>query len=111
MSEDFESNRDKYGQSYSDGDLQAKLRKGGFGKSLLSKVYILYEVLKSSETPMFVKAGIIAVLGYFISPIDVIPDILPVVGYSDDLALVVGELAAIASYVTPEIETVVARKL
>ncbi len=104
MSDDFESNKDRYAGNYSDGDFQRKIDKGGIGRNLLRKVYTLYEVLKDPNTPLWVKGGIIAVLGYFISPIDLVPDLIPIVGYSDDLAVVVGELAAIAKYVTPQIE-------
>ncbi len=104
MSKEFENNKDQYAGNYSDEELQRKIVKGGLGRNLLRKVYTLYEVLKAPDTPLWVKAGIIAVLGYFICPIDVIPDVLPVVGYSDDLAVIAGELAAIASYVTPQIE-------
>lgn len=111
MSDDFESNKERYAQSYSDEEFQKKVHATNLGVKLLRKVYTLYEVLKSSDTPLWVKGGIIAVLGYFISPIDLIPDIIPVVGYSDDLAVIVGELATIANYVTPQIESQVELRL
>ena len=50
------------------------------------------------------KAAIYSALGYFILPIDVIPDVTPVVGFSDDLAAIAMALALAQVYITPEIE-------
>ena len=111
MSDDFESNKERYAKNFSDSDFQKKVKKSGIGVELLRKAYTLYEVLKSPDTPLWVKGGIIAVLGYFISPIDLIPDIIPVVGYSDDLGVILTELAAIGSYVTPQIVAAVDRRI
>lgn len=104
MNKDFNENKDKYAKDYSDKDLSDKLSNNSLGKSFLIKIYILWEVLKSPDSPSIVRLGIIAVLGYFISPIDLIPDFIPVLGYSDDLGLIIAQLAQIASYITPEIE-------
>jgi uncharacterized membrane protein YkvA (DUF1232 family) len=111
MGKDFQNHKDMYAQSYSESDLKAKLRKAGIGKQILVKVYTLWEVLQSPHTPVYVKAGIIAVLGYFISPVDLVPDIIPGVGYLDDMAVMVTEIAAITKYITPAIKAEVARKL
>ena len=66
------------------------------GKELIEKGLVLYYTWEDEDTPMFAKATIVAALGYFISPVDAVPDVLPVVGYSDDLAILVGALAAVA---------------
>ena len=66
------------------------------GKDLIEKGLVLYYTWEDEDTPMFAKATIVAALGYFISPVDAVPDVLPVVGYSDDLAILVGALAAVA---------------
>jgi len=67
------------------------------GKDLIEKGLVLYYTWEDEDTPMFAKATIIGALGYFISPIDAIPDILPVVGYTDDLTVLAGAMVAIAS--------------
>jgi len=57
--------------------------------------YILYALLRGSSTPLWAKTTIIGALGYLVCPIDAIPDIIPGVGFTDDLAvmtLVVGQL-------------------
>ena len=66
------------------------------GRELIEKGLVLYYTWEDSDTPVWAKATIVGALGYFISPIDAVPDILPVVGYSDDLAVLVGALAAVA---------------
>lgn len=74
------------------------------GVTLIYKALQLYYVAQSPECPKKVKAAIYSALGYFILPIDVIPDITPVVGFSDDLAAIAMALALAQVYITPEIE-------
>ena len=92
ISDDFDTSKfddvdmGKYAKKYSEGDLWKKV-KGNVKKAGLSLIYNalqLYYVTENPNCPMKVKAGIFAALGYFISPIDLIPDFTPIVGYSDD---------------------------
>ena len=103
MAAEFEANREKYAQEFDEEQFERKTARGGFGRSVLRKLYTLYEVLRDEDTPAWVKLGIVCVLGYFVCPIDAIPDMLPLVGYGDDMAIVAAELASIASYVTPSV--------
>ena len=41
-------------------------------------------------------------LAYFISPIDAIPDPIPVIGFTDDLGVLIGAVATIAMHITPK---------
>lgn len=66
------------------------------GKDLIEKGLVLYYTWEDDDTPMWAKSTIVAALGYFISPVDAVSDVLPVVGYSDDLAILVGALATVA---------------
>jgi uncharacterized membrane protein YkvA (DUF1232 family) len=66
------------------------------GKDLIEKGLVLYYTWDDDDTPMWAKATIVGALGYFISPVDAVPDVLPVVGYSDDLAVLVGAIATVA---------------
>ena len=43
-------------------------------------------------------------LVYFINPIDAIPDVTPIAGFTDDLGVIIGALAMIAVHITPEIK-------
>ena len=49
------------------------------GKEVIEKALILYYCLQDDDTPAWAKTTIIGALGYFISPIDAIPDLVPVV--------------------------------
>ena len=57
-------------------------------KKLRSEVYALYLVSKHPRTPWYAKVLAALIIGYALSPIDLIPDFIPVVGYLDDLILV-----------------------
>ena len=64
----------------------------------------LYYVAQSPKCPMKVKAGIYGALGYLISPFDFIPDITPIVGYTDDAAAIGIALLLAQMYINDEIK-------
>lgn len=74
-------------------------------------VLLLYYVLQSNATTLADKAKIIGALGYFIFPADLIPDLIPVVGYTDDLAALAWCVYSVAKNVTPEIKEKAAAKV
>ena len=57
-------------------------------KQLKTEVVVLYFVLKDRRTPWYAKALIAVIIAYALSPVDLIPDFIPVLGYLDDLILV-----------------------
>jgi uncharacterized membrane protein YkvA (DUF1232 family) len=69
------------------------------GESVLEQALTLYNTSKDPATPAWVKTAIYGALGYFISPIDAIPDLTPLIGYSDDLGVLVAATAAIISHI------------
>ena len=56
-------------------------------KSLKAQLPILYLALGHPKTPWYAKAVGIITIGYALSPIDLIPDFIPVLGYLDDIIL------------------------
>lgn len=58
------------------------------GKEALHKAFQLYYVLQKPELPQKQKLVIMGALAYFVLPADLVPDILPLVGYSDDAAMI-----------------------
>ena len=56
-------------------------------RRLALEVHILWLVFRHRETPWPVKALLIVLLAYLASPIDLIPDVIPVLGMLDDLAV------------------------
>ena len=103
----------KYEKNYSEDGLWKKI--GNVAKKAgLKTVYmvlLLYYVLMSDKTPTKYKAMIIGALGYFILPLDAIPDIIPAVGYTDDVAALAGAILAVAKCISPEIEAQAKAKL
>jgi uncharacterized membrane protein YkvA (DUF1232 family) len=55
---------------------------------LKTESYALYLVARHPDTPWYAKLFVAAVVAYAFSPIDLIPDFIPVLGYLDDLVLV-----------------------
>ena len=93
-------------QDYSDAKLWSKIAKCAtkMGAKLVYYVLILYYVMKEPGVPLSTKAEIAGALAYVIIPVDLIPDFIPVAGYTDDMAAVVAALKMVSSMVTPEIE-------
>jgi uncharacterized membrane protein YkvA (DUF1232 family) len=69
------------------------------GKKVIVDALILYFALQDDDTPAWAKSVIIGALGYLITPIDLIPDFKPVIGYSDDAMILAMALAAVAVHV------------
>lgn len=72
------------------------------GEKVLTPALKMYYAARDPDTPVWARATIIGALGYFISPLDAIPDLLPVVGYGDDLTVLVAALATTAAYIKEE---------
>ena len=70
------------------------------GRKVVHKALTLYYAAASKDTPLWAKGLIIGALGYFIFPLDAVPDAIPVVGYSDDLAVLTAAAAAVAKFLT-----------
>ena len=60
---------------------------------------------------MHVKAALIGAIAYFVLPADVVPDVLPVIGYTDDAAMLAGAIKLVASHITPEHREAARQKL
>ena len=102
-----------YQKYYSESEFWKKLGKVAVvaGCKLIYCALLLYYVLKSPDVLLKDKAMIIGALGYFILPIDLIPDFIPVVGYADDMAALAACYNAVKDNVTPEIEQQAQEKL
>lgn|SRR5690554_3969436 len=81
------------------------------GYEVIEKALWLYYAAQDPKTPLWAKTTIYGALGYFIMPLDVIPDFTPVAGYSDDLGVLLAALGAVAMYVTDDVKTQAKQKL
>ena len=57
-------------------------------KTLKKEVYALSLAVKDKRVPWYAKIFAVLIIGYILSPIDLIPDFIPVIGYIDDLIIV-----------------------
>jgi uncharacterized membrane protein YkvA (DUF1232 family) len=56
---------------------------------------------RDPATPRRVRMTLLAALGYFVLPVDALPDIMPILGFTDDAAVIAAALAAVAGSITP----------
>jgi len=66
-------------------------------------ILLLFYTLKQKDTPIWARNVVVGVLGYFISPVDAIPDLTPFIGYTDDFGLLGFGLVAVAAYINSEV--------
>lgn len=81
------------------------------GAKLVYTALVLYYTLQSDKVSTADKALIVGALGYLISPLDVIPDTIPIVGLSDDLAVLIFVLRKVWGNVEPEVKQKASEKL
>ncbi|MDH2420402.1 YkvA family protein [Cobetia amphilecti] len=93
-----------YEDAYSDEGFWKKTTKYAkkAGKKTLNPALKMYYSAQDPETPLWAKTTIYGALGYFISPVDVIPDITPLAGYTDDVGILAGAIAIVAAKIKPE---------
>jgi uncharacterized membrane protein YkvA (DUF1232 family) len=97
-------NTSDYARDFSETSLWKKLTDfaATAGREVVEKVLVLFETMKDPDTPRWAKGVIVAALGYFISPIDAIPDLLPFAGYADDLGALAAAVATVAAHIKKE---------
>ena len=95
-----------YEKEYSESGLKDKIAKYGkvIGAEILYKALQLWYVLQKDDVPAGTKAAIMGALGYLISPLDFIPDLTPVLGYSDDLVAITFAMLKIQGYVDEDVK-------
>ena len=98
---DFMSYANKFSQSEF-AEKIARIAKRA-GAKLVYAALILYYTLHSDKVSKADKAIIIGALGYMISPLDVIPDAIPIAGLTDDLAVLLYVLKKVWTGIDPEI--------
>jgi uncharacterized membrane protein YkvA (DUF1232 family) len=75
------------------------------GAKVVYAVFLLYYAYRKKEVPKWAKVSILGSIAYFLSPIDLIPDLTPLLGYSDDLGVLIASLIAVSVYIDNEVKT------
>lgn len=90
---------------YSDDKFIEKMKTFGqqAGQKLVEQAFIMWYTLHAPQTPISAKLTIAGALAYWILPVDLIPDVLPAVGFTDDFTTIASAMTSIAMSITPEI--------
>ncbi len=89
---------------YVEENLWSKLERVGKKISFAKDILALYNYMRDPLVSWHRKAIVVAALVYFISPIDAIPDIAPLVGYLDDLGVITALLKYLGHELVPYYE-------
>lgn len=88
-------------EPYSDPGFWNKLRDHArlAGREVLERALCLYYAARRPDTPAWARTVIYGALAYFVAPLDAVPDITPVLGFSDDLGVLVSAVVTVALYI------------
>ncbi|PHC68936.1 YkvA family protein [Bacillus toyonensis] len=111
--EQLEKEMTRSSRHYSDNQFWGKVKKYAkkAGTQAVYTVLLLYYVLQKDTVPMKTKGIIIGALGYFILPLDLIPNFTPVVGYVDDLGGLGAALMQVVMYIDQDVKKQAKEKL
>lgn len=72
---------------------------------------LLVYAYQRKETPRWAKRIVLGALAYLLSPVDLIPDLTPLLGYTDDLGMIIASLGSIAMHIDEEVRFKARKKL
>ena len=103
----------QYSKYYSEESLWEKIKNfsKAAGAKVVYAVLLLYYAMIDSKVSLKTKIFIAAALGYFILPTDAIFDLTPIIGYSDDLGVLLFALKQISSAITVEVKENARKKI
>jgi len=80
----------------------AKLKRVALALPFVEDLLAAYYCAFDRNTPRHVQGALIGALAYFVLPFDVIPDMMPVLGFTDDAAVLATAVKLVASHIRPE---------
>jgi uncharacterized membrane protein YkvA (DUF1232 family) len=69
-----------------------------FAEDLVAAYYCAFD----KDTPRHVQAALLGAIAYFILPFDFVPDMMPVLGFTDDAAVLATAIRMVANHITPD---------
>lgn len=102
-----------YSKYYSETRLWEKIKKvsKAAGTKVVYSVLLLYYAMQDKSMSMKTRLSIAAALGYFILPTDAIFDLTPIIGFSDDLGVLMFVLTQISASITIEVKDKAKQKI
>ncbi|MEL6926728.1 MAG: YkvA family protein [Bacteroidota bacterium] len=103
----------KYNSQFSEAKFWRKLKNffRQIGMKTSYAALLLFYAYRRNDTPAWAKNIVIGVLGYLISPIDMLPDLTPIIGYTDDLGILGFGLVTIAGYINMDVKIKARKKV
>jgi uncharacterized membrane protein YkvA (DUF1232 family) len=96
---------EKYAKYFSEGKFWSRL--GDFAKrsgiKLVYTALLLFHAYQRKETPAWAKRIVLGALGYLLLPIDLLPDLTPFLGLTDDIGILSFGLVTISAFVNEEV--------
>jgi uncharacterized membrane protein YkvA (DUF1232 family) len=80
----------------------SKMRRVAAGLPFAADLLTAYYCAFDRDTPLQVKAALLGALAYFVLPFDFIPDMLPMLGFTDDAAILATALRIVAAHIQPQ---------
>ncbi len=98
---------------YSEKGFWDKLKKYAkvIGKNIVEKALWLYYAMEKPNCPSWAKTVIIGALAYLIFPVDAVPDIIPGVGYTDDMGLMMAAIGTVSFLIDKDVKKKANEKL
>lgn len=99
-------NLDSYKEQYTEKKLWSKIARFAqrMGIKTVYTTLLMFFAYKRKETPRWAKSIVVGALGYLISPIDLLPDLTPIIGYTDDLGVLGFGLVTIAAFINEDVK-------
>lgn len=96
----------KYQDKFSEVKLWSFLKNSAqkLGTKTVYSALLLFYAYRRKETPAWAKRIVIGTLGYLLAPIDAIPDLSPIIGFTDDIGILSFGLVTIASFVNTDVK-------
>ena len=93
-------------RKYSDRSFWSKVTRfaSAAGRAVIYHALLLYYAMQRPDTPAWAKTVIIGALVYFISPVDAIPDVIPLAGYTDDAGVLAAAISTVAMYIDDDVK-------
>jgi len=101
MANPFKKYSERFSESFFWKTLSRYARK--IGLKTVYTALLLFYAYRQPETPGWAKNIILGTLGYLLSPFDAIPDLSPIIGYTDDIGVLSFGLVTVAGYVNDKV--------
>lgn len=102
MKEKLKQYQSQFSESAFWNTLRTRARK--LGVSVVYAALLLYYAYRRKETPPWAKRIVLGVLGYLLMPLDMLPDLTPIIGYTDDVGMLSFGIVTIAAYINADIK-------